>query len=221
MYCAPCRTDVAINTSLAPARIQLPFPDTFLVALLLHFHTPPPYTLLVFLCCFKPRPHSLNPKQRLPLAAATPKRAGAPRFKSILLVTTSFSKLFHIKWTATRRPLFSAEWTNSQSLIKCNCSVKYPVWAMSRLGFKSRKELHKSNLKTIALSNKIRTYNVDTAHKQPLETPACCMLQFQNTIHSVFNAVNFTLRSQCVCFTSLCILKRAWTGLDFRDEITS
>jgi len=43
MDCALCLTEGAINTSLAPAKIQLPFPDTFLVALLLLFYPAPPH----------------------------------------------------------------------------------------------------------------------------------------------------------------------------------
>jgi len=48
MDCALCRTEGAINTSLAPAKIQLPFPDTFLVALLLFFSPRSPNTRLYF-----------------------------------------------------------------------------------------------------------------------------------------------------------------------------
>jgi hypothetical protein len=49
MDCTLCRTEGAINTSLAPAKIQLPFPDTFLVALLLLFY-PAPHTLALYFC---------------------------------------------------------------------------------------------------------------------------------------------------------------------------
>jgi len=38
MDCALFLTEGTINTSLAPAKIQLPFPDTFLVAVLLLFY---------------------------------------------------------------------------------------------------------------------------------------------------------------------------------------
>jgi len=134
MNCALCRTEGAINTSLAPAKIQLPFPDTFLVALLLFL---PPTNTRLYLCVASITP-PVSPTLSSGCFWQQLLRNERARlfFEIILLVTTSFKKLLYIKWTATRRPLFSAEWTNRQSLIKFKCRIKYPERAISRLWIK-------------------------------------------------------------------------------------
>jgi hypothetical protein len=60
MDCALCRTEGAINTSLAPAKIQLRFPDTFLVALLLLFYPAAPTPALYFYVASNPLSPALS-----------------------------------------------------------------------------------------------------------------------------------------------------------------